>query len=167
MTLNSNQFMQSVEAGFCDRNTCAFNPIPVVVDANQSTAIGDGVAVSLADVATPISQVVASAVDGGTTATGVFGMTFYTTHNLAKQKSAGARIEILPLNSGAIIYLTASEAITAGNQVSQIVSSGKIQVADAGEEVIGQALISAGADGDIIPVILNNPVGTVVPTPST
>lgn len=166
MALNSNQFMQSVENGFCDRNTCAFNPIPVVVNSSQTTAIGLGVAVTLANVtANTISQVVKSAVSGaGTTATSVFGMTFYTTHNLAKQKGAGARIEILPLGSGAIIYLTASEAITAGQLVSQVVSSGKIQVADAGEQVIGQALISASADGDLIPVILNQPVNTIVPS---
>ena len=50
MSLNSNQFAQGVNVGFCDRNTCCFNPIPVVVNNAQTDAIGVGVAVKLADV---------------------------------------------------------------------------------------------------------------------
>lgn len=164
MTLNSNQFLQSVEVGFCDRNTCCFNPIPVVVASTQSTAIGVGVPVSLAtNTVNSVPKIVASTVSGdGTTAVSVFGFTFIHAHNNAF--AANSRTDVLPVGSGAIIYLKAEGAISAGALLSYTISGGTVDTAAAGEVIIGQALIGAAAAGDLIPVYLNQPFGAAVPS---
>ena len=162
MTLNSNQFLQSIEVGFCDRNTCCFNPIPVVVAASQSTPIGVGVAVSLAtNTVNTVPKIVASTASS-TTAENVFGFTFIHAHKNAF--GANDRTDVLPVGSGAIIYLKAEGAISAGALVSYTVSGGTVDTAAAGEVIIGQALIGAAAANDIIPVYLNQPFGTTVPS---
>ena len=114
MTLNSNQFLQSVEVGFCDRNTCCFNPIPVVVAASQATAIGVGVAVSLAtNTVNTVPKIVAAS---GAPATGIFGFTFIHAHKNAF--AANDRTDVLPLGSGAIIYLKAGSSFSAGAKLA-------------------------------------------------
>ena len=68
MTLNSNQFLQSVEVGFCDRNTCCFNPIPVVVAASQATAAASEAQAAVDAAATSAPASAAAAADAATNA---------------------------------------------------------------------------------------------------
>lgn len=156
MTLNSNQFLQSVEVGFCDRNTCCFNPIPVVVAASQATAIGVGVAVSLAtNTVNTVPKIVAAS---GAPATNIFGFTFIHAHK--NVFAANDRTDVLPLGSGAIIYLKAGSSFSAGAKLAYNATAGTVGAAASTNEIIGQALIGAAASGDVVPVYLNQQVGT-------
>lgn len=154
--------MQGIEVGFCDRNTCCFNPIPVVVASTQSTAIGVGVAVSLATNTVNTIPKIVAATGTSTTAQNVFGFTFIHAHN--NSFGANDRTDVLPVDSGAIIYLKAEGAISAGALLSYTISGGTVDTAAAGETIIGQALIGAAAAGDVIPVYLNQPFGAAVPS---
>ena len=110
-----------------------------------------------------VPKVVAATVSGaGTTAVSVFGFTFIHAHK--NSFAANTRTDVLPVGSGAIIYLKAEGAISAGALVSYTVSGGTVDTAAAGEVVIGQALIGAAAANDLIPVYLNQPFGTAVPS---
>ena len=156
MTLNSNQFLQSIEVGYCDRNTCCFNPIPVVVASSVETAIGVGVAVSLAtNTVNTVPKIVAAT---GAPATSVFGFTFIHAHK--NSYLANDITDVLPLGSGAIIYLKAGGAISAGALLAYNATAGTVGAAASTNQVIGQALIGAAASGDLIPVYLNQPYGT-------
>lgn len=154
MVLSSNQFLQNIEVGFCDRNTCGFNPIPVII--GNTVGVGEPVSLATNTVNTMVKVVPVSD-------TTIFGFTFIHAHK--NSYIANDLTDILPLGSNSIIYLKTGSAISAGDLLAYDTTNKVINTVSDGEQIIGQALIGASASGDLIPVYLNQPVGKFTPEP--
>ena len=94
----------------------------------------------------------------GAPATDIFGFTFIHAHK--NVFAANDRTDVLPLGSGAIIYLKAGSSFSAGAKLAYNATAGTVGAAASTNEIIGQALIGAAASGDLVPVYLNQQVGT-------
>jgi hypothetical protein len=77
--------------------------------------------------------------------------------------ASGQVVDVVPLNAGGSVFMTASAVIAIGVAV-ELEAGGKV-IANVAGTIVGTALQAAAADGDIIEVLLN-PVGMGVTDPA-
>lgn len=146
MALNPNQFRQTPEAGYLDLQTGLNNVLTCIHLAGQTTPLVAGNTVKQADVFSAIPAVQAAAI--GEVAFGV------VVNNLKDADfPAQARMEVARV--GTVMFMTASAAIAAGADVQYNPATNKIATKTSTNGIVGQALDKAGADNDIIRVIIN------------
>lgn len=146
MALNPNQFAQTPEAGYLDLQTGLNNVLTCIHLAGQTTALVAGQCVKLADNYTAIPSVQAT-----TIAEVAFGV---VVNNLKDDSfPAGSRLEVA--RSGTVMFMTASAAIARGANVQYDPATNKVATKTSTNGIVGTALDKAGADNDIIRVIIN------------
>lgn len=146
MALNPNQFRQTPEVGYLDLQTGLNNVLTCIHLAGQTTPLVAGNTVKQADVFSHIPAVQAAAITE---------VAFGVVVNNLKDADfpAQARMEIARV--GTVMYMTASAAIAAGADVQYNPATNKIATKTSTNGIVGQALDKAGADGEIIRVIIN------------
>lgn len=149
MALNSNQFKIQPVQGEMDMQVPG-TVITCQVDAAQATALVAGQAVKLATTAGGVPKVLSLATDYE----GVFG--FVSRNPKDADYSASKAVEIATNDSW--MYMTASGAITRGSRVVAVTASNKVAAyANDSATIIGMAMDTAAADGDLIRVAISTP----------
>jgi hypothetical protein len=147
MALNINQFKQSTTQGDLDLQF-AGTVFSCMIDASQSTALVAGQAVKLATTSGGVPKVVAL-----TAATDpAFG---FVVRNL-KDPSLVATQMVEVAHAGSVMTMTAGAAITRGKQVEVVTASNKVITSAGVNAVVGTALDTATADGDLIRVLISS-----------
>lgn len=146
MALNPNQFCQTPEAGYLDLQTGLNNVLTCIHLAGETTPLKAGQAVKLVDNYSAIPSVQASAITE---------VAFGVAVNNLKDADfpAEARLEVARV--GTVMFMTASAAIARGANVQYDPSTNKVATKASTNGILGQALDKAGADNDIIRVIIN------------
>lgn len=146
MALNPNQFRQSTVKGQVDIQAGVDNIITCVVKSDEATALVAAQTVIQSDVYSDVPTVTAAVIDSV-----AFGV---VVRNIKDQDyPASSRVEIA--RTGTTMYMEASAAIAAGADVQYDPSTGKIATKASTNGIVGQALDKAGADGDLIRVVIN------------
>jgi len=84
----------------------------------------------------------------------IFGFVAYTQKD--QSFPVGAKVEICFFR-GAVMIMEALSAISRNAQLAVVISGNKVAEIDSGQTIIGRALDSAAADGDLIRVLIDLP----------
>ena len=145
MALNPNQFIQTPSPGYLDLQTGLNNVISGIMNTGL-TAVPVATAVKIVDNFNPIPAV--TPFTANTDA--LWG--FIAVNIKDASYSAGDRVEIA--RSGTVMQMTAGGAIARGAKVEYAFASNKVITSAGTNTVVGVAFDKAGADGDIIRVII-------------
>lgn len=145
MSLNQNQFVQSVVKGQVDLRFNG-NTVACRVKSDEATALVPGQKVKIVDSAGGVPEVTAITADTDK----VFGVVNYNVKDASFE--AGSYVEISMWSN--VVYLEASAAIARGADVMPVVTGNKIATATEGKSVVGMAIDKASADGDLIRVMI-------------
>lgn len=146
MALRTNQFRQSPIKGSLDLQNGQGNVHNAVVAGDQATPLVAGATVKRKDVFSPLPVVEAAAI--GDVAWGVVVRTIKD-----QDFPAGARLSVA--KTGTYVWMEASAAISVDADVQYDPSTGKIATKASTNGIVGQAYDKAGADGDLIRVLVN------------
>lgn len=150
MALNSNQFAFEAVQGQVDLQQVNANVFSCQIDKDEAATLVAGEAVSVVDSAGGVPKV--EQLSGDTDE--AFG---FITRNLKDAEFvAENRVEIA--RSGTVIWMTAGAAIARGAKVEYDVSAVKVITSAGTNPIVGIAYDKAGADGDLIRVLLTEPV---------
>ena len=155
MALNISQFAQSVVQGVLDLSVGVRSVLSAQISSTSAGGLVAGQSVKLVDASGGIPDVVECASD----ADDVFGFIAY---DIKDQSFDGLMKAEIAFGRGAVMYMTASEAIIPGAEVMVVIASKKVAVATEGKRVIGRALDKAAGDGSLIRVMIDLP-GALVP----
>lgn len=150
MALNISQFAMSTVQGAIDLTVGVRSVLSAQISSTSAGGLIAGQAVKLVDAAGGVPDVVECAAASDD----VFGFIAYSIKDQTFAPLAKAEIAF---GRGAVMYMTASEAIAPGEKVAIVVASKKIAVAGAGDMIVGRALDKAAADGDLIRVMIDLP----------
>jgi hypothetical protein len=145
MALSPNQFAQTPEVGYLDLQTGLNNVLTCTHLADETTALVAGNTVKLADNYTAIPSVEASAITE---------VAFGVVVNNLKDVDfpAEARLEVARV--GTVMFMAASAAIARGAEVQYNPTTNKVATQASTNATLGIALDKAGADNDVIRVII-------------
>lgn len=146
MALNPNQFRQTTTKGQVDLQAGVDNIITCLHKDGEATALVAGQTVVQEDVYSAIPTITAALISEVP-----FGV---VVRNIKDQDyPENSRVEVA--RTGVAIYMEASAAIAAGADVQYDPSTHKIATKASTNGIVGQALDKAGADGDLIRVVIN------------
>lgn len=149
MTVNQNQFQQSVVKGQLDLRMSP-SVLSCRVKSDEAAPLVPGQAVTVVDSGGGTPEVTAATGAGDD----IFGFVSYNPKQASY--SAGEALEIV-FGHGSVQYMEASAAVARNAEVAIVVTDQKVKTAVATERVVGRALDKASADGDLIRVIVNLP----------
>jgi len=149
MSLNQNQFVEIPIKGQIDLN---FNNmlLSCIVDSTAAADLVPGQAVVMVDSAGGVPKVKEIAANSDD----IFGFVAYTQKD--QSFPVGAKVEICFFR-GAVMIMEALSAISRNAQLAVVISGNKVAEIDSGQTIIGRALDSAAADGDLIRVLIDLP----------
>lgn len=151
MTLNQNQFLQTPIQGQVDLDAQNQSfTLAVQVDSTQAVALIAGQAVKVVDSAGGIPKVVSLAADTDEAA----GFIEFNQKDASYPAYARAEMGL----TGTIMYMTAAGAISRWGKVEVVSASNKVKASGGVNPGVGLALEKAAADGDLIRVLIQEPV---------